>query len=706
MATLEKIRNRAGLLVGAVGLALFAFIIGDGLRSGSTFFQQSKETVLVVDGDAVKIDQYSAKIEQMTEIYSMQMGGNLTEEQQAQLRESVFESMVREMLLDEEGERLGFTVTSNEMFDMVQGENISPMIQQMPMFHNENGQFDREALMRYLRFINSKDNANLSEQDRAQVDGAQKYWFFIEQNLRQQKMEEKFGTLIGKAIVVNKLDAQANFEESQGSVDFEYVTKNYASIPDSAVTVSNAEIEKLYKSRKEGFKQEPAAEIKYISLTVTPSEEDYAKVETEIEGLKRELIDSGDNVDVVNENSEIPFYDAFQSVSFLSSDAQKFVETAEIGDVQGPVLVNNTYHVFKLMGKTVASDSIRLNEMTMPPLEDAVLKNITDSLVGVIKGGKAFADLATELSGGRSNGDAGWLTDEQLLRRFDDKFRNTVYAANVNEVFVLKSTRGTHIVQVVEKTKPVDKYKIADLAMDVEPSNRTTTDVYTKLSQYVLKNNKLDSFEAEASAAGYMCSSNTITPNQPLLAGIPSTRPLIRWAFDHKKGDMSEIFECDGYRYVVAMVENQLKKGYRPINSVADMLRRELINDKKAETIMAEMNSLKCDSLSQCAEQLHTVVQSVNYVNFATPRISGIGAEPALNAQAPTAELNKISGPVKGNGGVYLFKVTQKHPSTAEFNLEQQKQTMAMQNSYYYMYQSVQALRDKAEVEDYRIRFY
>lgn len=706
MATLEKIRNKAGLLVGAVGLALFAFIIGDGLRSGSTWFQQSKETVLTVDGQAVKIDYYSARLNEMTDIYSAQAGGSLTEDQQAQLRNEAFEGIIREMLLNREGERVGFTVTSNELFDMVQGENVSPMIQQMPMFQNQSGQFDRAALLQYLQYIHSKDLGNLPEQDRMQLENGRKFWYFIEKTLRQQKMEEKFTTLLSKAIVVNKLDAKAGFEESQGSVDFDYVVKNYSLVADSLVSVSKAEIEKLYQKRKEAFKQESATEIKYIALTVNPSEEDYARVEAEVEKLRKEMETAEYVADLVNENSDIPYYDAYKSASFLSSEATKFVEAANVGDVQGPLLVNDSYHLFKYLGKTVAPDSVRVNEMTMPPIAEEQLKLITDSLVGVIKGGKAFADLAVELSGGRSNGDAGWMTEETLLRQFDDKFRAAVYSATVNDVFVLKSTRGTHIVQVVEKTKPVDKYKVADLSIAVEPSNRTTTDAYTKLSQYVLKNNTLESFESEASAAGYTCVKNTVAPNQQLLSGIPSTRPLIRWAFEHKKGDMSEIFECDGYRYVVAMVDNQLKRGYQPVNAVADVLKRELINEKKAELIMADLKDLKCDSLAQCAEKMNTVVQSVKFVNFATPRISGVGLEPALNVQAPMAELNKISGPVKGNMGVYLFKVTEKHPATAEFNPEQQKQMMSMQSSYLYMYRSVQALRDAAEVEDYRIRFY
>ncbi len=708
MATLQKIRNKAGLLVGIVGVALFAFVIGDGLRSGSTFFRQTKETVMVVDGQSVNINDYVKRLSELTDIYSMQSNGtNLPEERQAQLRNEVFENFVREMLINEEADKVGFSVTSDEVFDMIQGEHVSPMIQQMTMFQNEQGQFDRAALMRFLQIIETQDFSNFSEQERIQIDNSRKYWLFLEKNLQQQRMEEKFSNIISKIIVANPLDVKAEFEDNRVSVDIDYIQKSYASIPDSLVVVSDSEIKKLYDKRKELYKQEPAVELKYIEVKVEPSDADYAEVERAIEKLKPEMLSGQDVFEVVNESSDVQLYDAYASAAFLSADAKKFVEEAQIGDVKGPVLIGNTYHIFKYLGKMIAPDSVHVNEITMPMLAEKELKHLTDSLVGVVKNGKPFAELASELMGGRSNGDLGWLTDEMALRRFDNVFRNAIYDAKVNDVFVLKTSRGTtHIVQVTEKTTPVAKYKVADLAMEVNPSNTTTTNAFTKLNQYVLKNNTLSKFESEASSEGYLCQRITLDPNEQMFANIPSTRSLVQWAFKHKKGEISDVTECDGYKYVVAMVDNKLEKGYRPASSVSEYLKQELIRDKKAEKIIADIQAKNCTSLEACGTTLDLPVQSVKFLNFGTNRITGIGTEPVLNAVAPLSEVNKMSKPVKGNLGVYIFKVTDKHESNTEFNLERQKQMMDSQNAYRYMYQSVRALRDNANVEDYRIRFY
>ncbi|MDR1335766.1 MAG: SurA N-terminal domain-containing protein [Tannerella sp.] len=708
MATLQKIRNRAGLLVGVVGVALLAFIVGDGLNSGSTFFRQSKDKVLSVNGEIVKTQDFSRQLEELSEIYSMQMNGSsLTDEQQAQMRNKAFESQVRTLLMNQEGEKVGFTVTSDEVFDMVQGENVSPAVQQMPMFHDENGRFDRNALLRFLQMVNRTSYpGNYTEQDVAQIRSAQKYWFFMEKNLIQQKKEEKFTTLLSKALVVNSLDAKADYDDNLTSVDFDYAVQYYSSIPDSAVAVTSSEIRSLYKKRRELYKQDASAELKYILVTVAPSSEDFEEVKSAIDKIKPEFVDFSDVHDLVNENSDVPFYDAYTSAAFLSPEAEIFVNEAEIGNVKGPVLVGNTYHLYKYLGRTVAPDSIRVNELALPRMAEDRLKTFSDSLIRVVKGGQPFAELAGSLTGGSFTGDMGWLTDEAALRRIDEKFRDAIFSAAVNDVFVLKTSRGTHLIQVSEKTSPVQKYKVADVVMEVEPSQTTTTGAYTALSQYILKNSKADSFESEAAAAGYVCQTNTIGQNDQTLTNIPSTRQVVRWAFENKKGAMSQIYELDGDRYLVAVLQSVYEKGYRPVEAVAESLKRELLNDRKAEKIIADLKAQNLTTLEQYAEATHSSVQPVSFVGFATPRIANIGMEPALNAAAPYAEANVVSAPVKGKAGVYVFKVKEKHTTPGTFSLEEQKRKLSMNSNYRYMYQAIQTLRDKSDVEDFRIRFY
>ena len=281
MATLEKIRSKAGLLVLVVGLALFAFIIGDFLNSGSTYFRQTQERVAKVNGEVIKIQDYQSRIEEMTDMYKKQTGSaSLPDEYQNQIRQSVFDEMVQDIVLNEEVEHLGMGVTPEELFDMVQGENISPVIQQMPMFQNpQTGMFDKAVLLNFLKTIEGTSLAGMSAEQQAQIQEARQFWMFWEKNIKRQRLAQKYTTLLAKAVSANKLDAKDAFEGTVNSSDIVYAMQSYASIPDSTIEVSKSEIEKLYNQRKELFKQKPAKVIKYISVDIRPSKEDYDKAE-------------------------------------------------------------------------------------------------------------------------------------------------------------------------------------------------------------------------------------------------------------------------------------------------------------------------------------------------------------------------------------------------------------------------------------------
>ena len=266
MATLEKIRSKAGLLVLVVGVALFAFIIGDFLNSGSTYFRQSQETVAEIDGEVIKIQEFQNRVDEMTEMYKMQTGSaSLPEEYMAQIRQSVFDGMVQDIVLNEATSELGMTVSPEELFDMVQGENISPMIQQMQMFVNpQTGVFDKTALLNFLKTIDDENIASYPVDQQAQLLQARQYWMFWEKNIKRQRLEQKYTTLLSKAISANKLDAKDAFDGTVASADIVYAMQPYSSIPDSTIQVSKGELEKLYNQRKELFKQDENKIIKYI----------------------------------------------------------------------------------------------------------------------------------------------------------------------------------------------------------------------------------------------------------------------------------------------------------------------------------------------------------------------------------------------------------------------------------------------------------
>jgi len=707
MATLGKIRKLSGLLVGVVGLALFAFIIGDFLNSGSTFFRQRKQTVLSVNGQSIGIQDFQAKEAEMEEIYKMQSGNSsLSDDVRNQIRESVFETAIRNFLLEEISLKTGITVTREELKDLLMGNNISPMIQQSPMFQNpQTGAFDRNRLIQFLQTIESDQYANQPD-----IQSAKTYWLFIEQTIKQQSLEEKFTNLISKAIVANSLDAKASFDAGNTSVDFDYVAQLYSTIPDSQVTVSDAEIQKLYDERKEQFKQEEAVLIDYISVDIVPSQQDHAKVEETLGKVKASLesaATTADVINVVNDNSDVPFADVFMSTTGMPVEKKNFVQEAAIGSISNPVLINSTYHLFKLIDKTTASDSIKINQIPLPQLDDKTLTHLTDSLIDVINKGKSFTDLASELTKGRMNGEMGWTTEADLLKVSDDKFKNDVFNAPLKKVFVAKSAFGAHLVQVTDRTAPIAKFKVADVQIDVTPSSDTYKDLYNKMVHYLSKNKTLDSFKSSAQEEGFVINTDvSVRKNDQTIGAISNVRPLVRWAFDQKKGAVSDnIFECKD-KFVIAAVSGFQKEGFRPLAAVSEILKRELLNNKKGEKILANLQGKQFNSLEQYAEAMSSAIQSVKFVNLTTNRISGIGVEPIITANAPLMETGKISRPLQGLNAVYVLKITDKHDNKGEFNLQAQRQILEGNNAYRFRYQTMQVLKEKATIEDDRIKFY
>ncbi|MCC8171963.1 MAG: SurA N-terminal domain-containing protein [Parabacteroides sp.] len=706
MATLEKIRNKAGLLILVVGIALFAFIIGDFLRSGSTYFRQSQEVIGKIDGNEIKIHDYNQRVDEMAEMYKMQSGQNsLPEEYMTQIRESVFQNIVRDTVMAEETGKLGLTVTPEELFDMVQGENISPVLLQMQIFVNpETGTFDKTALLDFLKRIEG-----VNEASPADLIQEKNFWLFWEKSMKQQRLEQKYTTLLSKAIVANPIDAKDAFESAAVNSDIAYVMQSYASVPDSTVSVSKSEVEKRYNERKELYKQKEAKVIKYIAVDIVPSQEDYDNVSNEIEGIKDEFKSSANVADLVNEYSEVPYMDVYFSLNAFDPDLKQFAATAQVGDVHGPVFADNKYRMFKLVDKIMAPDSVKVSHIMLAGSSAAATAALADSLKNELKKGADFAALAGQYSMDRSaqnGGELGWFTEATALRGVGADFRDAVFSAPLNEVVEVKSNYGTHLVKITGKTANVNKYKVADIDMSVSPSSKTYSKIYNELNQFLTKNGTAEKIESGAKEAGYNILTNvTVTADNQTLGNIKNSRQVIRWAFKEDKGALSDIFECDD-KFVVAAVQGTLKEGYRSLNAVKPQLEAEIRNEKKGDMIASALASKGAVSLDQYAGLTNSKVDTVKFVNFDTRRITGIGIEPKLNGYIAVAEVNKLSEPVKGNNGVYVFEVYNREKDAREYNEADEIKSLEAANAYRYSYQVIQELVDNADVKDTRIRYY
>lgn len=704
MAVLEKIRSKGVLLIGAVGLALLAFIVGDFLNSGSSYFNKSKETVAKIVGEDINIKDYTASIDQMTEVYKIETGkSELNEEMMTQLRTSVWESMVNEKILNAEAKKLGLAVSKEELSDRCIGNNIHPLIQQRRTFAGENGQFSRPLL---VQFLNSLEQAPANEEMKQQLAKAKSYWMFWEKTVKNSILQEKYTALISKAVVANSLDAKMSYQDRKTSVDVAYVVQPYYTVSDSAVSVSKSEIKDRYNKQKEQYKQDANCSVNYVAFEIKPLKEDYKEAEAWINKLSAEFKTTDDVVGLVNSNSDVMYNGQNYSVATVPANLKAFAFSGKTGDIVGPMFANETYTMARIMQSGIMqSDSVKLRHIFLVEKDAAK----ADSLVAAIRAGGDFAAMAKQYSAVKqtaaNGGEIGWI--QEGVPGMDKEMSAAAFSKATNEVFTLKNPQGVQIMQVMEKTPARSKVKLAILERKVVASSKSQSRIYNDAKQFAV-DLTADKFDAKAKEKGYIVHpANEFLKVSDKISDIAQSRKVVQWAFKGDKGDVSDVFEC-GSTLVVATITDVNEKGYRSIEKLNEQLKAEIIKDKKAELMIKNLTAqlAKTPTLEGLAGSMGDSLKVATGVNFAAYQFGLAGMEPAVIGKSSVIALNKVSAPIKGNAGVFVIRTSNKQVNPQPFNAQMEKMQLNGRMSYALPYMIIQDLKDKADIVDNRINFF
>ena len=698
MATLNKIRSKAGLLVVIIGVALLAFIVGDFLNSGHTFYAMNQSKVAVVNGTNIGVEEFQERVkvrtDELQQMYA-QRGMSLPDGYASRINQEVYDQMVNEILLNEELDELGIVVSKEELADLLTGDNISPQVRQY--FTNpQTDEFDRQALLNFMQVILDPEAHGYNTPELlAQIEPQRQMWLRLEKQVKEDRAIQKFANLLNRAIMPNKLDLENSFEEGKTSANIAYALQPYTTIADSTIAISDSELKAEYNRVKDFYKMPEHRSIKYITLNIVPSEADYAKAKEKVEMNQSIFATTDDVAAFVANNSDEAYDDCFVAVSSMPEKMKKFAETAAVNASSPLEFENDTYTMYRLMDTKVAPDSIKVRLLSFQPRSTQI-----DSVLNVLNNGGSFAELSPKFNGN----DEVWLT-ENMAPTVGRPFISKVFSESGNGYFKAESLGGEHIVQILSRTAPVKKAKVAAYVVAVNPSTETHTALYNQLSSYSAANNTAEKFSAAAKDAGYTVNSYDCSAEDYSLPGINDARQAIRWAFNADKGEVSEIFTLDN-SFVVAALDNIVKEGYAPLDQVKDALAIQVRNDKKAEKIIADLKAKNINTLAGYAEAMKAQVDSAKFISFSTPSIAGVGYEPVLSALAPTAENGKLVGPVKGVRGVYVFTVTDKTVSQQPF--DEQTEARKIQQNYSYLINSrlMEVLRDKADIKNTMIRFF
>ena len=704
MATLDKIRSKGVLLALIIGFALLAFIIGDFLNSGSSFFHQSREIVAEVAGEKININEYQAAIEQMNTVYKIETGQNeLNEEMTSQLRASVWDNMVNERILNAEAEKLGLTVSKEELTDRLIGKNIHPLILQRRVFMDEKGQFSHANL---LQFYNSIfDNPDNAQKDNEQLKDAKTYWLFWEKAVKNSILQEKFAALFSKSVGSNSAEAKYSYEARKATGDVNYVVQPYFTVSDSSIQVSDSELKARYEKEKEQFKQEANLSINYVKFDVVPLQADFKEAQEWMKKVGEEFKTTDDVVGLVNGESDISYDGRKYSERTIPANLKDFAFGNATGAIFGPVFENNTYTMARVMESGIMqSDSVKLRHISLAENNEKK----ADSIINAIQSGADFAAMARKFSSvqqtAANGGEIGWITEGSI----DKQIAEPAFAKGKNDIFKINAGQGIQIFQIMDKTPARRKVKVAILERKVTQSSQSYSKIFNEAKQFAVASTSGELFEKTAKAKRYIVNPATgLLANTDRIGNIPQSRQVVRWAFKSEKGDVSDVFDC-GMEYIVATTTEISPKGYRSLAMVTPQLKSEIIKDKKAELIAKNLTGMlaKYPTLESLATALNTQVRVAPAVNFTSTQFGEAGFEPFVIGKASVTPAGKISLPLKGNAGVFVILPGQKQTDTMPFNQKMEIAQLDARAAYSLPYTLMEKLKEKYEIIDNRSNFY
>ncbi|WP_231458818.1 MULTISPECIES: SurA N-terminal domain-containing protein [unclassified Pedobacter] len=694
MGLMTFLRNRAGyILVFMIGFAIVAFLVGDAINVGKPFWAANQKTVGSVDGKDISIDDFGPKVEQSVNQLKQQYGGGSNAQMQSMAVDQVWNAELANVLLTKEYDRLGLTVSEDELLDLLVGQNPSPLIKQY--FTNpQTGQLDRMSLNSFLK----------SKEPQAQSQS-----LLLQTEIKNQALQQKYSNLVRNSVYVTSLEATDEYTNRNKLANFKYVNLDYTSIPDASVKLTDADYSEYYDANKARFNNaQELRSFEYVTFSIKPTKADSAAVKAQVDKIAADFRTAKNDslYAAINSDVKVPF--TYLTKGKLDPAVDSAVFSLPAGSYYGPALSGNSYKVIKVVATRFSPDSVKASHILIDPAkvggEDKAVK-LADSLKSLIAGGKSLSDLAKiySVDGSKDKGgDLGTFARGTMVPEFE----NAAFDGKTGDLKVVKSQFGVHLIKIEKQIGSSKVAKLAYIEKSLAASSKTQAAAYKAASNFLANVKGNDFAKLAAKDKLKTAVADKITATQGFAPGLDNPRKLIQDAYAADKGDVLPEIYTMGDAYVVARLTDVKPKGVLSLDAVKKEIQPMVLSAAKGKLLAAKLEGAGKGNLNQIASKVGRQVMPVQNIVFANPIIPGVAQENKLVGSVFGSQPGKVSAPVQGERGVYVFTVDGFTNPAPIANMFKQKESMLMTLGQRSLGSAFQALQDNAKIKDNRVKFY
>jgi len=728
MQIIQGIREKgAAVAIAIIALCLIGFILMDAKGTGNKLFGSNSTTVGKINGSSIEQADFNKRVKQQEDQQTARNNGIKPSAAEASdIRENTWNTVVAEKVFFAEADKLGIEFTAKEMSAILSSNDPeNPLMQDKNMIDSATGKLDQAKLK--TAFANIK-----------KLTGEQKenYEVQILNPQRITSVSNRYLALLNASAYyptwMQERDAKQNKEFAQIS----YVRIPYTVISDSSIKVTDSDVEQYVKKHKAMFKQEAGRMISYVAFSELPSATDSSRVRDVVEKLKNDFAtDSNARLFVARNTSSIE-YDSNYFTKALLNQKYQIAYTDSIvklpkGSVFGPFIDQRrrSYVVAKVVGVKTFSDSVKARHIligTVDPqsgqqiMDDSVAKKLADSVYAAVKGGADFGALAAKYStdiqlnqqtgqftGSKlKGGDLGFFGYGSMVPEFNEySFKNSPGSKG------LVHTRfGYHIIEIMAQKGSANVYNIAFVAKDILASDATINKANLDATKFAADKDpkKFDTANLRKLGLEKQNAPQVVKENDSRVGMLQEARQLVRWAFDAKKGDVSEPFNI-GDQFVVATVDKIMEEGEQDAETARPRAEMAIRQEKKGEEIVKNLGpNPTIESAAAKYAQKDTTAGADSSLVYSAKAVNGASEPKLIGALFNKDNQTKVAAPLVGNYGVYVFKVnsistkpadTPEKAQQTKTLAEAQLRNQATANWY-------DGLKNQATIKDSRSKFY